>query len=271
MSKDTAKTLVTQFNFNQSIISQWPNIAKLDLASGLLARVEDPNVINQSGTPLCGPATLVRALATNNPDGYAQAAIDLYSKGKAQINTLSLTPGSNLKKAAVPARTDPADWIMLGSVRDSSNWLLSPGGWFGSNLAGVTVPATIEKWFKDAGYTDVINDTSLTGGDIPMVKSMRALKASQKFKDGYNVCMLVDGDVLKSDTQDDIFSLFPTHWVVLSSEIANAGTMNYKDLASFKIYTWGVGDRQVPQTPPGNPLTHDKFLHKFYGFVAAKL
>jgi hypothetical protein len=271
MSKDTAKTLVTQFNFNTAITSQWPHIAKLDLASGLIARIENPNAINQSGTPLCGPATLVRALATNNPDGYAQAAIDLYSKGKAQINTLNLTPGSNLKQATVPANTDPADWIMLGSVRDSSNWLLSPGGWFGSNLAGVTVPATIEKWFKDAGYTSVINDTSLTGGDIPSVKSIRAQRASQKFKDGYNVCMLVDGDVLKSDTQDDIFSLFPTHWVVLNSEITNAGTMNYKDLVSFKIYTWGDGDRQVPQTPPGNPLTHDKFLHKFYGFVAAKL
>ena len=271
MSKDTAKTLVTEFNFNQTIVSQWPQIAKLDLASGLLARIENPNNINQSGTPLCGPASLVRALATSNPDAYAQAAIDLYSKGSAQINTLKLSPGTSLKQASVPANTDPADWIMLSSVRDSSNWFMSPSGWFGSNLAGITVPSTIEKWFKEAGFTNVINDTSLAGGDIPSVKSMRAQRASQKFKDGYYVCMLVDSDVLKSATQNDIISMYPDHWVVLNSTITNAGTMNYSDLASFKIYTWGTGDRQVPETPPGTALTHDKFLNKFYGFVAAKL
>lgn len=271
MSKDTAKALVVQFNFNTTITSQWPKIAKLDLASGLLARIENPNNINQAGTPLCGPASLVRALATTNPDAYAQAAIDLYSKGKAQIGTLILSPGNNLKQAAVPANTDPADWIMLASVRDASNWFMSPAGWFGSNLAGITIPATIEKWFKDAGYTSVINDTALGGGDLPSVKSMRAQRASQKFKDGYNVCMLVDSDVLKSSTQNDIISMYPDHWVVLNSEIKNAGTMNYDDLASFKIYTWGTGDRLVPQTPPGNALTHRAFLNKFYGFVAAKL
>ena len=207
MSKDTAKALVNQFNFNQALPSQWPNINKLDLASGLVARIDNPNLINQSGTPFCGPASLVRSLATSNPDGYAQAAIDLYTRGTARINTLTVTPGNNMKRAAVPANTDVADWIMLGSIRDSSNWFLSAGGWFGSNLAGVTIPSTIESWFRNAGYTDVINDTSLSGGDIPSVKSMCALRASQKFNDGYYVCMLIDADLLDHDTQDDIFSL----------------------------------------------------------------
>jgi len=270
MSKDTAKALVNQFNYNQALPSQWPNINKLDLASGLLARIDNPNAINQSGTPFCGPASLVRSLATSNPDGYAQAAIDLYTRGTARIGNLTVTPGNNMKRASVPANTNVADWIMLGSVRDSSNWFLSAGGWFGSNLAGITIPSTIEKWFKDAGYTDVINDTSLGGGDIPVVKSMCAMRASQKFAAGYNVCMLIDGDLLDHDTQDDIFSLYPDHWVVLNSTITNAGTTNYSNLASFQVYTWGTGNRQVPETPPGNPLTHEKFLGKFYGFVAAK-
>jgi len=257
MSKDTAKALVNAFNYNQALQSQWPNVNKLDLASGLLARIDNPSAINQSGTPFCGPASLVRSLATTNPDGYAQAAIDLYSRGTARINNLNLTPGNNLKRAQVPANTNVADWIMLGSVRDSSNWFLSAGGWFGSNLAGVTLPMTIETWFRNAGYTDVINDTSLTGGDIPSVKSMCALRASQKFNDGYNVCMLIDADLLDAETQNDIFSLYPDHWVVLNSTITNAGTMNYNDPASFQVYSWGNGNRQVPETPPGNSLTHE--------------
>ncbi|MEP6848409.1 MAG: hypothetical protein ABI999_06105 [Acidobacteriota bacterium] len=270
MSKETATTLVNQFVLNPVMVSKWPQIQRLDLGSGLLARIENPNLINQSGTPLCGPATLVRSLAQINPDGYAQAAIDIYTKAQAKINNLTVTPGAELLRSAVPANTDPADWLMLCSVRDSSNWFLSPGGWFGNNLAGITVPATIEKWFKDAGYTKVINDTSLTGGDIPSVKSMCVQRASQRWADGYNVAMLVDSDVLKASNQDDILSLYPDHWIVLASTIDKAGTMNYSDLCSFKAYTWGTL-RQVPETPPGNPLTYEKFLNKFYGFVAAKL
>jgi hypothetical protein len=95
-------------------------------------------------------------------------------------------------------------------------------------------------------------------------------RASQRWADGYNVAMLVDSDVLKASNQDDIISMYPDHWIVLASKIDNAGTMNYSDLCSFKAYTWGTL-RQVPETPPGNPLTYEKFLNKFYGFVAAKL
>jgi len=271
MSKQTATTLVNQFMANSSLASVWPHVDKLDFASGLLARIDDHNRIDQAGTPLCGPSTLVRSLASSNPDAYAQAAIDLYSKGSAKVGSLEVKPGTELKQASVAANTNPADWVMLGSVRDTNNWFLSPAGWFANNFAGITLPSTIEKWFKTAGYTKVINDTSLLGGDIPSVKSQCVKRASDYFGAGYNVAMLVDSNVLKASNQDDIISAYPDHWVVLTSAIDNAGTMDYKKLCSFKIYTWGVGDRKVPQTPPGNSLTYEKFLNKFYGFVAAKL
>jgi|SRR6185369_15505489 hypothetical protein len=271
MSKETATTLVNQFVLNPSTPSQWPKIERIDLGTGLLARIEDPNRIDQAGTPLCGPSAMVRSLAISNPDAYAQAAIDLYSKGSSRIGTLDVKAGNELKRAPVPSNTNPADWLMLGSVRDTSNWFLSPAGWFQNNFAGVTLPMTIEKWFRSAGYTKVINDTSLLGGDIPSVKSMCAKRASDYFADGYYVAMLIDMNLLKASNQNDVISLYPDHWVVLNSKIDNAGTMNYGDLCSFKIYTWGNGERKVPQTPPGNALTFEKFLNKFYGFVAAKL
>ncbi len=271
MSKETATTLVNQFMANPGLPTVWPHVDKLDFASGLLTRVNNPNQINQAGTPLCGPAALVRSIAQNDPDSYAQAGIDLWSKGTAKIGSLNVKPGSELKQAPVAVNTDPSDWVMLGSVRDTSNWFLSPAGWFGSNFAGITLPSTIEKWFKDAGYTKVINDTSLTGGDIPTVKSMCSKRASDLFSAGYYVALLVDSNVLKASNQNDVISMYPDHWVVLNSTIDNAGTVDYQKLCLFKIYTWGDGERQVPQTPPGNPLTFEKFLNKFYGFVAAKL
>ena len=270
MSKETATTLVNQFMANPALPCQWPKVDKLDFASGLLARIDDPNRINQSGTPLCGPAALVRGVAQGNPDAYAQAGIDLWTKGAAVIGALNITAGNELKQASVEPNTNPADWVMLGSVRDTNNWFLSPAGWFGGNVAGITLPMTVEKWFKDAGFTKVVNDTSLTGGDIPSVKSMCAKRASDLFSAGYYVTLLVDDNVLKPSNQNDIVSMFPNHWVVLNSTIANAGTMDYSKLCSFKIYTWGQGEYQVPKTPPGNPLTWEKFLNKFYGYVAAR-
>jgi hypothetical protein len=268
MSQQTAKTLVNQFLANNAAQGQWPNIDKAALAAGLIARIDNPNAIDQGSTPFCGPTTLVRSLAVSNPDAYAQAAIDLYLTKRARVGTLDVRPGNELVQASVAARTNPADWIMLASIRDTDNWFLSPAGWFGSNLAGITIPSTIENWFRAAGYTRIINDTDVSGGDIPVVKSMRAMRASRCFSNGYNVNMLIDADLLDSSTQNDWVSMYPDHWVVLRSTILNAGTTNYDSPCSFQVFTWG-NIRPVP-FDPSKPLKHEYFLNKFYGFVAAK-
>ena len=64
-----------------------------------------------------------------------------------------------------------------------------------------------------------------------------------------------------------MFSMYPDHWIVLASPIANAGTTNYSVNTSFKAFTWG-NVRNVPQT---GTLIYERFLTKFYGFVAARL
>ena len=43
--------------------------------------------------------------------------------------------------------------------------------------------------------------------------------------------------------------------------------MNYSVNTSFKAFTWGTV-RDVPQT---GTLIYERFLTKFYGFVAARL
>jgi len=98
---------------------------------------------------------------------------------------------------------------------------------------------------------------------------MRAQRASQYAVQGYNVAMLIDADLLDSSTQNDWVSMYPDHWVVLTSAIRNAGTANYDDPCSFDIFTWGR-TMSVPVNAT-NPLKHEYFLNKFYGFVAARL
>jgi hypothetical protein len=223
---------------NAAAISQWPQVNKQAFANGLIERINDPNRIDQAGTPLCGPSTLLRSLDMANPDAYARAGIDLYTTGTCRINNLTITPGRELKAAAVPSNTNPADWVLLCSIRDSSNWFLSPAGWFGNNLAGVTIPSTIEGWFRSAGYTHIINDTSLTGGDIPVVKSMCAQRASQRFGEGYNVAMLIDADMLEPDTQGDWVSMYPTTG---SSSIRRSRTRAPSTIVSTFLFRFTPG------------------------------
>jgi hypothetical protein len=270
MSKESAIKLVNQFKTNAALPNQWPRLSKNDFADGLIERIENPNRINQGNTPLCGPASLIRLLAQTNQDGYAQAGIDLFTKGSSRIGTLDLKPGNELKQALLPPRTESADWVMLGSLRDSDNWFFSPAGLFSGSFAGITLPYTMENWFRNAGYTQVINDTSLTGVDLTHIKSLRAKRASDYFAAGYYVALLIDQNLLHASNQNDIISMYPDHWVVLSSTIDHAGTPDQSQLCSFTVYTWGLGRRQVPQDP-GKTLTYEKFLNKFYGFVAARL
>lgn len=269
MSKESAIALVNQF-VASGIGRSWPNIDRAALAAGLIERINDPNRINQGGTPLCGPASLIRSVAIGNSDAYARAAIDLYTSGRARINNLDIRPGDAVLNAPVPSGTSPADWMMLASLRDSDNWLLSTAGFFANGAAGVTIPPTIETWFRNAGFTQIVNRTSLTGGDIPLVKSLHVQEASRLFTQGYNVAMLIDADLLETGTQNDIFSMYPDHWVVLASRIAAGGSTNYAaNMEPFRVFTWG----RLMSVPvnPATPLIYERFLTKFYGFVAARL
>ena len=266
MSKQAAIGLVNQFA-SQSSQGVWPQIDRNALAAGLIARINDPNLINQMGTPLCGPASLVRAIDDNTPIIYAQAAIDLYTRGTARIGNLDVRPGSELKQSAPQGNTNPADWIMLASIRDSNNWFLSPAGLFGSNLAGMTLPQTMESWFSNAGYTQIINITYFAAKPIYSVLAMEMHRSSYLFSQGYKVVLFIDSDVLDPDCQGDLVSMYPDHWVALTSTITDGGIINYDAPISFKIYSWGR-QMSVP-VDPRRPLSKRDFIGKYYGFIAA--
>jgi hypothetical protein len=266
MAKQDAINLVQQFAA-QPGVSVWPQINRARLAAGLIERIQDPNKIHQRGTPLCGPASLVRALASDDPTAYARAAIDLYTHGTARIRALNVRAGNELKRAAPEGNADPADWILLASVRDSDNWFFSPAGWFGSNLAGITRPGTMESWLRDAGYTDIVNITYLVAKPIPSVLAAEAYRASNLFREGYKVLLFIDADMLEESTQDDAVSMYPDHWVALNSAITDGGIVNYDAPVSFSIYTWGR-ELSVPLNA-AKPLSKRDFLGKYYGFIAA--
>jgi hypothetical protein len=280
--KDTAKKIVNDFA-HRTTGSVWPGLSRAKVAAGALVRIDDPDLISQQETNLCGPSCFVRSVALDQPETYARAIVDLYEKGSATIghggSRHLLKPSPDLRNYGLPvtARVDQSDWIILASLRDTDNWFLRYSSVDGSASA-FTMPGTMVSWFVEAGYTDVREDTNLASR--PSLSN--AEDASNLLIKGYKVVLLISADMLETSTQDD-HSRIPDHWVALTSPITFqdgrealppnprfCAPTQYKIVPkgslSFHVYSWG-SDRLVPKS---GILSTKSFLDNYYGYVACK-
>ena len=266
MTTATAMALVDTFAA-ASGAGVWPGLSRATLAAELKARLAAPDTVDQAQTPLCGPASFTRALMIDKPDTYAQAAIDLFNTGAATIGTMKIKPFDEVRLSAPQYDTNQADWIMLASIRDSGNWLMSSGGWFGGSAAGMTLPGTLADWFTSAGFSTVINSADVLQ-TVPAARTMQLLTANLYRAAGHHVLLLIDGDVMKMSNQDDEISLYPTHWVTLTASVSDSGALAYSDPISMEVFSWG--DIYTIPVSTAKPLKKKYFLNKFYGFIAVK-
>jgi hypothetical protein len=246
--------------------SYWPNLDRDEVGVGMLLRIAKPGLLRQGAANVCGPAAMLFSLLEDNPGAYAQFAIALYEKGKANMGKDSVEPRSRVRQYSPPSGSiDPVDWLTMASMRDSENWFLS----FDSvkdnvrvNFAAATTPMEMAWWFTRAGYSDVREDANFVGHQRD-TRNME--RATQLFNAGYRVCLLIDYQMVDDGTQSQSGSaiLLDRHWVALTSPIRQIGGK-----VNMTIFTWGKGDTyQVPQK---GVLTQNDFLMNYYGYVAAK-
>jgi hypothetical protein len=232
------------------------HILRGDVARGLNARIDKPTLISQESSSLCGPSALVLNLATKDPLAYAGYVTALFERGVADVRKLHVKAGKDLRHYDPTGKIDPADWIALASLRDSENYFFDYQS-VDDEFAGITLPGDLESWFKKIGYRHVVNDTNLL-----LDKDEKNIRAADKlYKDDYWVCLFINDKMLTGSTQNS-GSMTPTHWVVLTSDVAIASGQ-----ISFDVFTWGDGHRHVPQ---GGALTLGHFFDDYYGYVAAK-
>lgn len=245
-------------------VAAFLHIPRAAVARGLLERIQIPSAINQAGSSLCGPASLLYDVATRDPVAYAEYVISLYEEGVGHIGRLEVRPGSDLKEHDPGTTVEASDWIALASLRDSENWFFDYQE-ASDAFAGITLPHELEDWFRRTGYTDVVDDARV----IVDQEEENVLRADDYFGRGYRVCLFIHSNMLYKEKQSN-GSATPDHWVVLTSRVLFGSTMvgsETKRTIAFTIYTWGEGHRAVPQT---GILTVDEFLDNYYGFVAAK-
>jgi hypothetical protein len=276
MASDEAKAgaigLVNDFRTRG--LCTWGAIRREQLAEGLIVRINDPKQISSAASQLCGAASVVYNLAQADPSAYAKLAIDLYEKAEGKVKSLTIKPSADLRKTAVPGGNDPADWIVLASLRDSENWVFTYHGderwkvpFFGGSAddaKAIQMPHTVAAWFTSFGYSDVKNVTNLL-----FTKDWDDVRdADRLYRGGYKVSLFISANMLHAATQGDA-STIPDHWVVMASPVLSS-TIHLDPAATISatVYTWG-GVRDVHENP-SQKMTVKQFLGNFYGYVAAK-
>ena len=268
MTNQTANALAINFAAATGA-GAWPNIDRAKLALELRLRITSPSTVNQAKTPFCGPAAFWHVLASEKPDAYVQAGIDLFNNGECTIGTLNIKPGDAVRKSAPLKGTGHADWVTLAGLRDSGNSVMSAAGLFGGSLAGITVPGTLADWFTKAGFSTVVNKANVTQPSMPNVRASLVQSAKTYKASGHKIVMLVDADVLDESSQDDEISLWPNHWITQVTVINDGGELGYNDPISMWVHSWG--DQKTIPVLATKPLKKKYFMNKFYGFIAVKV
>lgn len=260
-AKEDALALITSFE-SSGKNGMWVNIAPGDVTKALRERVDKPEAINQGGSMLCGPAAFAYNLAKHQPDQYVKAVTDLYLVGTAVIGTLFIKPKTNLIFARFQGGINAADWILLASLRDSSNWLFDITD-IGDLLGAPTAPYSMRSWLEGMGYTDIVDETNLF-----FTKDLKNLRrASRRFDRSYKVFLFINSNVLEKPEAD--FSVAPDHWVMLLSGVQIDGPpLESLQKLKFRLYSWGE-EQDLPDGDPAG-LAVPKFLPYYYGHIAFK-
>ncbi|WP_342359717.1 hypothetical protein [Terrarubrum flagellatum] len=234
--------------------TSFPYLDRMDVGTGLLMRIASPGTFNQDQAGLCGPASLLYNVASDNPVAFARYAIDLFEKGKAKIDQWEIEPGSDLRNYMPPESIDHVDWLTMASIRDSSNWFFD---YQSISDSGGSTSREITHWFERSGYVDVRNETNrVYSADADAIDS-----ANELFDKGYRIILRINANMLYEEKQSTEGK--GNHVVALRSRIDRSGGK-----VRLKVFTWGQDNYAIPHG--AKDLSLEDFLANFYGYVAGK-
>lgn len=253
-------------------------LVRQKIANGLVKRLENPDSFDQGQTWLCGIATFVRVWAFDHPVEYVTLAIDLFEKGSgklvghAKYAGKTITPSAELK-ASPPAKLsnnddfDHADWIVLASIREAFNDVFNYSADEGVfRIKAWNFPSDVEREFKAAGYTRVVNKAAngVGGGGFQNLS-----EAADLYERDWRVILLINSRLL--GTKDEVGSIgainHSNHWVGLNSSIVVNTFGNNAMVYPFEVYSW---NRLVTVPTWKKPLPFATLDKSYFGFVAGK-
>jgi hypothetical protein len=258
--KNVAIDLVKAFKADTSSPQAFPKLSKVDICSGLLARINNPSLIRQKGLNACGPAAAAYVFAQQDVVGYTNMAISLFKYGVAIYGSYTIKPGSDLRSFGpndyswgTGSKPEPIDWMVLSSMRDAENWAVDFEGGPADTFSGITTPGEMEDWLTDfMGFKKVVDETNLVSTKgIDHLNKVNSEQASGKY-----VILLINANMFSGlgkkaakkaakkagAKTEKITAGFPNHYVVLRDQIKVNSTVK------MKVWTWGQTNwRTIPK------------------------
>jgi len=203
---------------------------------------------DQKDTSLCGPATFFYALLMDRPDLYAKAITELWETGETTIGQLHIKPShgacnpKNFSRGTEGDRIWAIDWITLACLRDSENLLFAydePDDMF----SGITLPAGLGKWFKQAGAEILFDNIQFSSH----INQDQLSELFQYIRPGTHMATLIGAGMLAANAGQ-----MKNHWVTweqpaktLSGPITST-TAPSDTISSSMIFSWGELLHQIP-------------------------
>jgi len=257
-------------------------------ANKLRDRAINANLIDQAGTPLCGPAAFMHCIASRRPIDYVNYVLDLAEGGKGELNEFIIKPSDACRNASLGNKIDPVDWVALASLRDHSNKYNRMSG-PDSDVAGITLGRALAGWFEKTGWFLSVSNNSSRYLSSRSLKHLLAINQ----RGSSHICLLIRSAIITTGTAFDLnrnkfgksgtpktLTGFPDHWVVLKGPIMidrktapppstlradDIKTLMHKSL-DFRLWSWGAESSVRARI---HNLTPAQFLPYFYGYVSA--
>ncbi|OEJ98632.1 hypothetical protein A8C32_05385 [Flavivirga aquatica] len=256
-------------------------------------RLEKPWKINQGGTSLCGMACLFYIFAKNDKQGYKTLAETLHRTGKATHNGYTVEPDEDVKEEMY--NTNPktskehpwipeVDWITMATTRSKESDFGYTGK-KGQDASAINWPWLMTNLGKKLlGYTTVEMDyykvnksyiRDFFGSD----EKIRILEEDidKDYKNGYEICMMIDADMMYNKPDYDITDFGEYHWITYEDnlEILNSKGKTETDYdevtdINFDVVTWGDFKRDKGIDKKKLRLSKASFRNNYYGYLKLK-
>jgi hypothetical protein len=269
-NEDDKQTVINYINGNDSddFIPAFSHFDEKMIDIEIAQRQNNPGLINQSSTPLCGSAIVGNLIAKHYKTDFKYLVKDLFFYAEAFFGTTNylIKPRNSItgqnyhinpNDGFYPSGMPQSDYVLLTSIKNSENKVFSYDGLGG--VGGIALPSDITSLLlKMLKSKEVIDITSFLGTGLDEMQLLSDMDTD--YSGGYECIMLIDSNLLSDDITES--GLRPNHWINYRGGLS-IDTINSK--ITFKLFTWGQGD--------GKQYTVKQavFEKHFYGYIKAKI
>jgi hypothetical protein len=139
----------------------------------------------------------------------------LYENGVFSDHSMEIKPSNDLLASKVPSSLNPADWLLLASLRDDENTFYAiefeddPGS-FEEGISGLTTPGDMEDRIREVLQFDhVVWESTTVWGENDALRN-----TEQAAGDGGVAFLMIDTAILGGDEPT---VAYPKHWVAYKS------------------------------------------------------